>query len=357
MATAAAAAAAFPPLARAAAFAIEPVDTLTLTVVVDAATFAFAERIDRPDLLVERIGGRGTDTGEPRYTLAAEFGLSLLGVSKRRAETRRVLVDCGYTPEVLLNNLAILGLDPGQVDALVLSHAHFDHFGGLSGLLAGNRRLAPKTPVYVGGEEAFCARDSRIGGKQLPFGRIDRAALEGTGLQVHTAPEPAAVAGHAFTTGEIPLRSFERTINPTLMRPGVGCRRELLAAAKRELTLVPDDMQHELATCWVVKDRGLVVTSSCSHRGVLNAVLRARAVTGIDKVHAVIGGFHLVWPREPAEALRTVEELKAIDPDYIVPMHCSGEPFTAAALQAFPERVIRPYVGSQFVFGARGAAA
>jgi 7,8-dihydropterin-6-yl-methyl-4-(beta-D-ribofuranosyl)aminobenzene 5'-phosphate synthase len=334
------------------ALAVPTVDRLTLHVVVDAQTFAFAEPVQRPDLTVERAGPRGNDPGPPRGTLAAEFGLSLLGESRRGDETRRVLVDAGYTPEVIANNLALLGLDPATFDALVLSHGHFDHFGGLSALLSGTKAVRRGTPVHVGGEEIFCARDTLVRNRQLPFGRIDREALVAAGLRIESRVEPSLVAGHALCSGRIPLATAERTVNPTLMRPGDGCRRELLDEDKRDLAIVADDLRHEVATAWVVKDRGLVVTSSCSHRGVVNAIRRAQEVTGVQRVHAVIGGFHLVWPRTEAEALDTAAALEKIAPDYIIPMHCTGETFVAEALRRMPARVIRPYVGSRFIFGA-----
>ena len=68
-----------------------------------------------------------------------------------------MLVDFGFTPEVLLNNLSILGIDPATFDALVLSHGHYDHFGGMAGFLAAHRdRLKREAAVFVGGEDAFC---------------------------------------------------------------------------------------------------------------------------------------------------------------------------------------------------------
>jgi 7,8-dihydropterin-6-yl-methyl-4-(beta-D-ribofuranosyl)aminobenzene 5'-phosphate synthase len=327
------------------------VDELTLHVVVDAATAASGKRIEKPDLIVERESDRPSDEILPRRSLVAEYGLSLFAVSRRGRETRHVLVDFGYTPETLLNNISILGIDAGSIDALVLSHGHFDHFGGMHGLLA-TQRLRPGVPLFVGGEEIFCERVSLMHGQQRQFGAVDRAAALAAGLRIVIQPEPALVAEHAFTSGEIPLASFERSINPTLLRPGVGCDRGLLAADKRELTLVPDDMRHELATCYVVKNRGLVVTSSCGHRGILNTIERARSISGVAHVHAVVGGFHLVWPRAEEDSKRTVDALQAINPDYIVPMHCSGEPFISEAQQRMPGKVIRPYVGSKFIFGA-----
>lgn len=137
------------------------------------------------------------------------------------------------------------------------------------------------------------------------------------------------------------------------MEPGQGCDVEKLSAAKRAVEAVDDDGEHELATCYAVKDRGLVVITSCGHRGVINSIQQAQRVSGIDQVHAVIGGFHLVAPRTPDEASKTVEELGKIDPDYIVPMHCTGEVFIAEAIQRMPQKVIRPYVGSRFHFGLR----
>lgn len=125
-----------------------------------------------------------------------------------------------------------------------------------------------------------------------------------------------------------------------------------LSPGKRDAAQVSDDGEHELATCYAVENLGLVVIASCSHSGVLNCVRQAQAVSGISKVHAVVGGFHLVRPRTEDEARRTIAEFAQINPIYIVPMHCTGEVFIAEALRRMPEKVIRPYVGNKLVFGA-----
>jgi 7,8-dihydropterin-6-yl-methyl-4-(beta-D-ribofuranosyl)aminobenzene 5'-phosphate synthase len=136
------------------------------------------------------------------------------------------------------------------------------------------------------------------------------------------------------------------------MRPGKGCDLAGIDPAKRAAEQLPDDGVHELATCYAVKGLGLVVIASCSHRGVINSIRQAQRVSGIDKVHAVVGGFHLVRPRTGEEARRTVAELQAIDPAWIVPMHCTGEVFIAEALRLMPDKVVRTYVGNQLVFAA-----
>ena len=333
------------------ALAVPEVDSLTLHVVVDNAVFGpFLSEQDLPGLRVERADRTGPRM--PRQALMAEFGLSVLGESRKGARTRRVLVDFGYSPEVMANNLALLGIDAGRLDATVLSHGHLDHYGGFSGLFGRSAAPDRRVPLIVGGEETFCERVAMIGAPPPVMGALDRGELARAGLQVEMAPGPRLVAEHAFTTGIIPLQTFERAAIPTQMRPGAGCRAAELSPAKRAASQLPDDGEHELATCYAVRGLGLVVIASCSHRGVLNSVRRAQAVSGIERVHAVVGGFHLVRPRTEDEARRTASELAKMNPKYIVPMHCTGEVFIAEALRLMPEKVVRPYVGSRFTFAA-----
>ena len=332
---------------------VPEVDSLTLQVVTDAATFGpFLDDLNLPGMMVRRAGNGGGPM--PRmlpHALLAEFGLSIHALSTLGTRTRRVMVDFGYSREVLANNMTLLGLDPGGIDAAVLSHGHLDHYGGYAGLFGVDAARNHHLPLTVGGEETFCERVALIGNPPPIMGALDRAGLAKAGFAVRIDPSPTLIADHAFTTGVIPLDSFERAAIPTQMRPGVGCDRALLDPAKRSLAQLPDDGEHELATCYAVKGLGLVVIASCSHRGVINSVRRAQAVSGIDKVHAVIGGFHLVRPRTPEEARLTVAEFARIDPTYIVPMHCTGEVFIAEALRVMPQKIVRSYVGSQFIFG------
>jgi 7,8-dihydropterin-6-yl-methyl-4-(beta-D-ribofuranosyl)aminobenzene 5'-phosphate synthase len=332
-------------------FAVPEVDSLTLQVLVDNAAFGpFLPDENRPGLVVTRGSGRPAPRMS-RKALMAEFGLSLLARSQRDSQMRTVMVDFGYTPEVLANNLAMLGIDTKDLNAAVLSHGHLDHYGGFAAVFGDSAPTKP-LPLFVGGEETFCERLAMIGTPPPIMGTLDRKDLSQAGLDVKIAAEPAVVAEHAFTTGLIPLETFERAAIPTQMRPGVGCDAGALAATKREVKQLPDDGEHELATCYAVKGLGLVVIASCSHRGVLNSVQRARSISGIQKVHAVVGGFHLVKPRTEDEARRTVAEFAKIDPRYIVPMHCTGEVFIAEALRVMPEKVVRPYVGNQLTFAA-----
>ncbi|HEV7715825.1 MAG TPA: MBL fold metallo-hydrolase [Steroidobacteraceae bacterium] len=332
-------------------FTVPEVDSLTLQVIVDNATFGpFLPDENLPGLRVERNSGRPAPRMS-RHALMGEFGLSLLARSTLGSQTRSVMVDFGYSPEVMANNLSLLGIDTRELNAAVLSHGHLDHYGGFPAVF-GSNVPAKHLPLFVGGEETFCERVAMIGNPPPVMGTLDRKELAQAGLDVKIAAEPAVVADHAFTTGLIPLETFERAAIPTQMRPGVGCDAAALSEAKRKQTQVVDDGEHELATCYSVKGLGLVVVASCSHRGVLNSVRRAQAISGVQKVHTVVGGFHLVRPRTEDEARRTVAEFVKIDPTYIVPMHCTGEVFIAEALRVMPGKIIRPYVGNRFTFAA-----
>lgn len=140
---------------------------------------------------------------------------------------------------------------------------------------------------------------------------------------------PALMADHAVTSRQIALRSFEAPLRPTRSRTGIvdglGCEPARMPAARNTGTFVPDDFEHEIATSYVVKGRGLVVLTSCSHRGVVNSVRQAQEATGVEKLHAVIGGFHLAAPPLAEDYVRrTVLELKGMGADYLVPAHCAG---------------------------------
>jgi 7,8-dihydropterin-6-yl-methyl-4-(beta-D-ribofuranosyl)aminobenzene 5'-phosphate synthase len=333
--------------------AVPEVDRLAVRVVTDNMVIQFVQSEKRDGLAIERrTGGNTRPDAPPRYALNGEWGLSMHAQSHRGGEERNVLIDFGYTPEVLLNNMAILGVDPATFDALVLSHGHYDHFGGMVGFLAANKgKLKTKIPLFVGGEDCFCIRKNPGG----QFGALDRKAIVDADLALMMAEGPAIVADHAFTTGRIAQTSFEKPLLPTMEIVGIfdgfGCFPEKMPPAKNTGSYIPDDFDHEIATTYLVKDRGLVVLTSCSHRGVINAVKQAQEVSGVDKVHAVIGGFHIVPPLGDDYIRETIAAFKEIDPDYLVPAHCTGDRFYDLARAAMGDKVIHSAVGTRFVFG------
>lgn len=328
------------------------VDRLAVRIVTDNIVIQFVPTEKRDGLTIERRSGNTSPDEPPRTMLNGEWGLAMYVQSHRGAEERNVLIDFGYTPEVLLNNIGILKIDPSSFDALVLSHGHYDHFGGMVGFLNATKgALKAKMPFYVGGEDCFCIRRNPGG----QFGALDRKAIMNADLTLMMASEPAIVADHGFTTGRIGQTSFEKPLQPTTEIVGIfdgfGCFPEKMPAEKNTGGYIPDDFDHEIATTYMVKDRGLVVLTSCSHRGVINTVRQAMAAAGTSKVHAVIGGFHVVPPLGDDYINKTIDEFRDIDPKYLIVGHCTGDRFYDLARSALGDKVIHSAVGTRLVFG------
>jgi 7,8-dihydropterin-6-yl-methyl-4-(beta-D-ribofuranosyl)aminobenzene 5'-phosphate synthase len=199
-----------PVRAEAVTASLPELDRVAVRIVIDSYQFAVAPSRKLPNLDVQHFGW-GLSDKPPRKTLVSEFGLAMHVESRRGNETRNVLIDFGFTPEALLNNASLLGVDPVAIDALVLSHGHQDHFGGLVGFLqAHSGRLKPKLPLFVGGEGCFCAREWTAPPVRGSFGVIDRKALEQADLAVTVAERAALVADHAVTRGRSVRRPLRR---------------------------------------------------------------------------------------------------------------------------------------------------
>jgi 7,8-dihydropterin-6-yl-methyl-4-(beta-D-ribofuranosyl)aminobenzene 5'-phosphate synthase len=348
-------------IASAAAIQAPTVDRVSVRVVIDGAYNLFLRPGDVKGVKIERPP-RESDY---RRAIHNEWGLSLFVESQRAAEQRNIMLDFGYTPTALLNNTELLGIDASKINALVVSHGHYDHFGGLLGYLDKYRSVMPADlTLYAGGEDNFCTRHQVLAVQGMPlqgepglsqWGTLDRRELASRNVKTVLAETPAVIAGHAFTTGQIKRRTIERVTGGArveyAMKDGFGCNASHFAPADQLGKIVDDQHYHEHATCFNVKDRGLVVLSSCGHVGIVNSAKQAQDVSGVQKVHALVGGFHLGATADPQLKL-VIEEIKALNPDVIIPMHCSGDNFARAVRETMPDKLIQPSTGARLTFGA-----
>jgi len=338
--------------ARAAVLEAPEVEKLSIRVIVDSS-FDLFFRPNKVNGVTIQPPARATDF---RRALHNEWGLSLWLESQRANEERSMLLDYGYSQNVLFNNMELLGVDPKKLDALIVSHGHFDHFGGLLGFLDQYRAvLRPGIRLYAGGEDNFCHRFNGAPGQLSDFGILDRRELAARNITAVLADKPTIVANHAFTTGQIRRRSIERVLPNTHvefgMKDGAGCDASQYLPAEMNGKTVPDEHLHEHATCFNVKGKGLVVISSCGHAGIVNSVRQAQEVSGVEKVHAIVGGFHL-GPAPKDYLTQVVAEIKKLNPDVLIPMHCSGLNFVQEARSQMPENVLVTTTGSRITFGA-----
>jgi 7,8-dihydropterin-6-yl-methyl-4-(beta-D-ribofuranosyl)aminobenzene 5'-phosphate synthase len=252
----------------------------------------------------------------------------------------RILFDAGLSDSVILHNMSALKISPDIIDHAVISHGHPDHYGGLLAVL--KARTVP-LPVIIH-PNAFLTRYVVAGnGWVIPYYNqsLRKEELEAAGGRLVLAANPVQMGPAAFTTGEIPLKTpFEPPGPPSGTPSSLRC----LKNGKFE----EDETADDLALIVCLKDKGLVVVAGCAHAGIINTIRQAQAVTGVEKVHAIFGGFHLGFPGIPEEKSdKTIEELKRLKPAIVSPMHCSGFKTLAAVAREMPEAFLLNTAGAQ----------
>jgi len=308
---------------------LQEVDKLEVTILVE----------NYADLLLESDEGvkRAEIPPERRLeSLLAEHGLSCLVKVFAGSEEHWILMDAGISSTCLLHNADILGVDLSRIENVVLSHEHFDHFGGLMGFLNKARKGIP----IVLHSDAFLEFRFNIPDRQIvrEMPRLDRTTLTETGAVLCESNEVSTLASDLIlVTGKV-----ERTTDFEKGFPWVE--------AKINDEWVVDPFHHDQGLAVKVKGKGLVVIGGCSHAGIINTVRHAQKVTGTDKVHAVLGGFHLSGRLFEPIIGQTIKEMKKIAPDFVVPMHCTGWKAINQFAVEMPNQFILDAVGTTYTF-------
>jgi 7,8-dihydropterin-6-yl-methyl-4-(beta-D-ribofuranosyl)aminobenzene 5'-phosphate synthase len=302
------------------------VDRLTLTTVTD--NYYDALRPDPP------MGKRFRAL--PGVSLHAEHGLSCHLETVGEGRSSFFMFDYGLDPLGIIKNMELLGIAVGGIDAFGLSHGHFDHWSGLLTIL-GRARLG--VYLYVG-EEAFARRFSRRPGSKnmIDLGRLNREAIEDQGIaEIIEVSKPVVVMPGCYLTGAIERVTDYEQGSPNLI-------------IQRGGSFEQDHFPGEQAVVCNIRGKGLVILSGCAHAGIVNTVKHAQKISGIEKVHAVIGGFHLANAASKIIE-KTVSDMKQIAPDYVIPAHCTGFEAIAQFATAMPEQFIINTVGTRYMFG------
>lgn len=263
-----------------------------------------------------------------RRGLRAEHGLSFW----IETNDKKILFDTGQS-DLLLHNAKALGIDISQTQAIVLSHGHYDHVGGLFGVLD----LAPEARVYLH-PTALEPKFSFSSGAPREAGVTSalRDRLLGQirdGKGTYTSGGTSVFPG-VTVTGQIPrISGFENTGGAFFLD------------AKRDK---PDGLLDDQAL-FLESDKGLIVVFGCAHSGVVNTLERIRQLKPDAKVHAALGGMHLV-NADQTRIEKTIEAFRRFDIKRIGPAHCTGWPATKQFWDAFGNRCFPCCVGTRMSF-------
>jgi 7,8-dihydropterin-6-yl-methyl-4-(beta-D-ribofuranosyl)aminobenzene 5'-phosphate synthase len=325
---------------------LQPVDEVVITVLMDNSYDGLMAdvgpgrraRLDRlPTIPAPHYEEQRTYPG-----LVAEHGFSALVTVRRGATTHTLLFDTGISPDGLATNAERLGIDVGTIEAVVLSHGHMDHTGGFVGLSRLRRGAALPLTVHplVWSHRRFALPDQPAW--ELPT--LSRSALESEGFTVVERRQPSLLLdGAVLITGEVDRTTdFERGLP--------------FHEARNNGSWEPDPLVlDEQALVVSVRGQGLVVITGCGHAGAVNIARHALRLTGTDRLHAMLGGFHLTGAAFEPIIEPTVAAFTDLAPAVLVPAHCTGWKAQHRFAAALPDTFIPNAVGTSYTFAAPSA--
>ena len=284
----------------------------------------------------------------------AEHGFSaLISITKSEQGTGNLfLFDTGVSENGVIHNADIFDIDFSNIDGIILSHGHFDHFAGLVNILK-RTSSSPKgtrnnSVNFFTHPDAFLRRWEILpDGKRAKSPILDEIQLQQLGAKIHKNTGDTCLPSNKSPllaiSGEIPRQtSFEK-----------GFPYQYAEDPRNEKSLIPDPLiKDDQALVVNILSKGLVILTGCGHAGVINTINYAKKITGIDRIHAIIGGFHLPADGRIYEAAiePTLKEFQKTQPDYVVSCHCTGWKATNRIIEIMPEKFIQSSVGTTFQF-------
>jgi len=319
--------------------ALEPADEVVITTLVDNVydgLLTGSERITRAPLNAGIALAPQFEAGATAVGMRAEHGFAALVSVRRGSTTTTVLFDTGLSPDAMTTNADRLGIDLSGIQAVVLSHGHFDHAGGLAGLAG--RRGVRSLPMVVHPLIWTRRRLTMPGGEPREMPTLSKRALAEEGLAVLERRVPSLLAdGCVLITGEV-----DRT---TEFEHGMPASHQAWTGSEwRHDPLVLDDQ----ALVVHLRGRGLVVLTGCGHAGAVNIVRHAQRLTGVPKLYALLGGLHLSGPAFEPVIGPTVSALTDLAPTLVVPGHCTGWRAQHALAAALPDAWAAGSSGSSY---------
>ena len=284
------------------------------------------------------------------HGFAALVSLNDLGVN--------VLWDGGFSQLALLENMKRMKIAPKIINKIALSHGHNDHTGAITEILRAISILPePQTweANFTMKEFLTLADEAHIpiiahpavfrerweiqedGVKAGPYSPPSRAEWEAAGGRMVLSTDPLQLYEGCWTTGAIPQDHKKNS------------RKSSGAFYREGAELIPDDIDDDQSLIINIKDKGLVILSGCAHSGIVKTVRYAQEISGVKKIHAVLGGFHLA-NRSSDEIEQTASELRNINPDFIIPSHCTGINALSRFFDQFPQEFICGVVGATYLF-------
>jgi 7,8-dihydropterin-6-yl-methyl-4-(beta-D-ribofuranosyl)aminobenzene 5'-phosphate synthase len=266
----------------------------------------------------------------------AEHGFSVLIRIKHGDKESQVLFDAGVSRRGLLYNIDALEINLADVQAIILSHGHPDHAMGLPGVVD---RLGTRNLPLVLHPDAYLERKLVLpNGDEIRVPAPKIADFRRENIEIIEEVGPSMLVDEMIlVSGEVArITDFEKGFP--------------IHYAQRNDSWEPDPLiMDDQCAIINVRDEGLVIITGCGHSGIINTIRNAQAITGIHKIYAVIGGFHLTGALFEPIIPATIAALKEIKPRYVMPGHCTGWSATHQIARAMPEAFIPNSVGTTLI--------